>query len=156
MSPRSAGAGAPPGKCLRLEFSVAPQTADAGLTSAGLLIVNPPWTLAAELKAILPELEKPLGQGGAGRFRLETPSLNPEPTGQAWREKSDLSRRQFAGNRIMLRPLGLALRSASANGSGGVTRPRIISSGSAVPPNPPQVAKLSGSECPVGPIREGA
>ena len=43
------------------------------LISAGLLIVNPPWTLAGELKAILPELEKPLGQGGAGRFRLETP-----------------------------------------------------------------------------------
>jgi 23S rRNA (adenine2030-N6)-methyltransferase len=64
---------APAGKCLRLEFSVAPQTADAGLASAGLLIVNPPWTLAGELKLILPELEKPLGQGGAGRFRLETP-----------------------------------------------------------------------------------
>src|SRR5471030_1684787 len=62
-----------PGKCLRLEFSVAPQMAGAALTSAGLLIVNPPWTLAGELKAILPELEKPLGQGGAGRFRLETP-----------------------------------------------------------------------------------
>jgi 23S rRNA (adenine2030-N6)-methyltransferase len=68
-----AGAAAPAGKCLRLEFSVAPQSAGAGLTSAGLLIVNPPWTLAGELKAILPELEKPLGQGGAGRFRLETP-----------------------------------------------------------------------------------
>jgi 23S rRNA (adenine2030-N6)-methyltransferase len=63
----------PPGKCLRLEFSVAPQAAGAGLTSAGLLIVNPPWTLAGELRTILPELEKPLGQGGAGRFRLETP-----------------------------------------------------------------------------------
>ena len=63
----------PPGKCLRVEFSVAPQTAATGLTSAGLLVVNPPWTLLAELKAILPELEKPLGQGGAGRFRLETP-----------------------------------------------------------------------------------
>ena len=62
-----------PGKCLRLEFSVAPQQAGAALTSAGLLIVNPPWRLAAELKAILPELEKPLGQGGAGRFRLEIP-----------------------------------------------------------------------------------
>ena len=61
----------PPGKCLRLEFSVAPQTADTGLSSAGLLVVNPPWTLAAELKTILPELEKPLGQGGASRFRLE-------------------------------------------------------------------------------------
>src|ERR1700744_433130 len=64
---------ASPGKCLRLEFSVAPQTEDPALTSAGLLIVNPPWTLANELKIILPELEKPLGQGGAGRFRLEVP-----------------------------------------------------------------------------------
>jgi len=63
----------PPGKALRLEFSVAPLTAETGLTSAGLLIVNPPWTLVGELKAILPELEKPLGRGGAGRFRLETP-----------------------------------------------------------------------------------
>jgi 23S rRNA (adenine2030-N6)-methyltransferase len=68
-----AGSGASPAKCLRLEFSVAPHAAGAGLVSAGLLIVNPPWMLAAELKAILPELEKPLGQGGAGRFRLETP-----------------------------------------------------------------------------------
>jgi len=63
----------PPGKCLRLEFSVAPQETDSGLVSSGLLIVNPPWTLASELKIILPELEKPLGQGGAARFRLETP-----------------------------------------------------------------------------------
>src|SRR6202140_2216547 len=68
-----AGAGATPGKCLRLEFSVAPQAAETGLTSAGGLMVNPPRTLAGELKAILPELEKPLGRGGAGRFRLETP-----------------------------------------------------------------------------------
>ena len=67
------GAGPSPGKCLRLEFSVAPQAVGGALASAGLLIVNPPWTLIGELKAILPELEKPLGQGGAGRFRLETP-----------------------------------------------------------------------------------
>src|SRR5207237_3677651 len=32
------------GKCLRLEFSVGPQTAGAALASAGVLIVNPPWT----------------------------------------------------------------------------------------------------------------
>jgi 23S rRNA (adenine2030-N6)-methyltransferase len=68
-------AGPTPGKCLRLEFSVAPQAAGTALVSTGLLIVNPPWTLMGELKAILPELEKPLGQGGAGRFRLETPWL---------------------------------------------------------------------------------
>ena len=56
--------------CLRLEFSVAPQAVDSALTSCGLLIVNPPWTLQGELKTILSELEKPLGQGGVGRFRL--------------------------------------------------------------------------------------
>jgi 23S rRNA (adenine2030-N6)-methyltransferase len=55
--------------CLRLEFSVAPQAVDSALTSCGLLIVNPPWTLQGELKTILSELEKPLGRG-AGRFRL--------------------------------------------------------------------------------------
>jgi 23S rRNA (adenine2030-N6)-methyltransferase len=69
----TAGTTAGGGKCLRLEFSVAPQTAGAALASAGVLVVNPPWTLADELKAILPELEKPLGQGGAGRFKLEMP-----------------------------------------------------------------------------------
>ena len=67
----AAVAGGDADKCLRLEFSVAPQTPDGPLTSAGLLIVNPPWILRSELKAILPELEKPLGQGGAARFRLE-------------------------------------------------------------------------------------
>ena len=66
-------AGPSHGECLRLEFSVAPQDVGTALTSAGLLMVNPPWTLAGELKAIIPELQKPLGQGGAGRFRLEAP-----------------------------------------------------------------------------------
>jgi len=63
----------PAGKCLRPELSAAPQRPGGPLASTGLLVVNPPWTLAAELKALLPELEKPLGQGGAGRFRVETP-----------------------------------------------------------------------------------
>jgi 23S rRNA (adenine2030-N6)-methyltransferase len=70
---RAAAAAKPPGKCLRLEFSVAPQSAGAPLASTGLLIVNPPFTLQSELKTILPELEMPLGQGGAARFRLEVP-----------------------------------------------------------------------------------
>ncbi len=63
----------PPGKCLRLEFSVAPQEPNAALASTGLLIVNPPYPLQDELRIILPELERPLGQGGPARFRLEVP-----------------------------------------------------------------------------------
>ena len=70
---RLAAAAKPPGNCLRLEFSVAPQLDGGALASTGLLIVNPPYTLQGELKTILPELEMPLGQGGAARFRLETP-----------------------------------------------------------------------------------
>ncbi|ABD05890.1 Protein of unknown function DUF519 [Rhodopseudomonas palustris HaA2] len=61
------------GKCLRLEFSVAPQQPDGALTSTGLLVVNPPWTLVSDLRVILPELERPLGQGGVSRYRLELP-----------------------------------------------------------------------------------
>jgi 23S rRNA (adenine2030-N6)-methyltransferase len=70
---RLAAAAKSPGKCLRLEFSAAPQADGGPLTSTGLLIVNPPYTLQGELKTILPELEMPLGQGGAARFRLEVP-----------------------------------------------------------------------------------
>jgi 23S rRNA (adenine2030-N6)-methyltransferase len=70
---RLAAAAKPPGKCLRLEFSVAPQLDGGVLASTGMLIVNPPYTLQGELKTILPELEIPLGQGGAARFRLEVP-----------------------------------------------------------------------------------
>ena len=76
---RAAASTRPAAKCLRLEFSVAPQTQDAVLASCGLLIVNPPWTLQDELKIILPELGKPLGQGGAGRFRLEKPTAGENP-----------------------------------------------------------------------------
>src|SRR3979490_1573052 len=54
-----AGASRPPGKCLRLEFSVAPQTAGAGLASAGLLIVNPAWAPGSEIKDLPAQLEKP-------------------------------------------------------------------------------------------------
>src|SRR5207248_2534264 len=55
---QTVGRARPAGKCLRLEFSVAPQSPGSALGSAGLLIVNPPWTLLGELKATLPELEK--------------------------------------------------------------------------------------------------
>lgn len=68
-----AAAAKPPGKVLRIEFSVAPQIEGEALTSTGLLVVNPPWPLHDELKLILQELQRPLGQGGPARFRLDIP-----------------------------------------------------------------------------------
>ncbi len=62
---------------LRIEFSVTPDTSAPGLISAGLIVVNPPWTLTGEMKPILAALEKPLGLGGAGRYRIA--QIGPTP-----------------------------------------------------------------------------
>lgn len=63
--------GARAGKVLRLDIAVAPPSADAGLTAAGLLVVNPPWKLKRDLDVVMPELAKVLGRGGPGHVRLE-------------------------------------------------------------------------------------
>jgi 23S rRNA (adenine2030-N6)-methyltransferase len=51
----------------RVELDVGGKTGDAGLTACGLILVNPPWTLPAELEAALPLLATLLARGqGAG------------------------------------------------------------------------------------------
>jgi 23S rRNA (adenine2030-N6)-methyltransferase len=57
-------------KLLRIEFSVAAPRADGPLTACGLIVVNPPWTLAGELEILLPELVKALSVA-AGGHRLD-------------------------------------------------------------------------------------
>jgi 23S rRNA (adenine2030-N6)-methyltransferase len=52
-------------KVLRTELLLTPQDPDR-LTGAGLIIINPPWTLPAELKQLLPSLVSTLGQAGSG------------------------------------------------------------------------------------------
>ena len=42
-----------------------------GSTAAGLILVNPPWTLEKELSALLPALAGILGREGKGGFRLD-------------------------------------------------------------------------------------
>jgi len=56
-------------KVLRAELLRMPQDPDQ-LTGAGLIIVNPPWRLAAELKQLLPALVSVLGRAGSG-FTLD-------------------------------------------------------------------------------------
>jgi hypothetical protein len=53
----------------------------------------------------------------------------------------------------MLEALGPALRSASANGCGGVTRPQIFCRRIGICLLIRQVARLSDGEFPVGPMR---
>jgi 23S rRNA (adenine2030-N6)-methyltransferase len=57
-------------KMLRVEFAVAPPMADGALTACGLIAVNPPWTLAEELKILLPALTQALSPG-EGHHRVD-------------------------------------------------------------------------------------
>ena len=70
----TAAGGKPREKCLRLVFFAdAVQRIGAPLAAAGLLIVNPPWTLRQELATLMPALTRVLGQNGSGRFSLDHP-----------------------------------------------------------------------------------
>ena len=58
-------------KILRVELVVAPGADAAKLQGAGLIAVNPPWTLHGELSRLLPALAAVLGEGGKGGSKLE-------------------------------------------------------------------------------------
>lgn len=58
-------------KALRAELLVAPLGDPTRLNGAGLIVVNPPWTLESELCALLPALAGILGREGNGRFQLD-------------------------------------------------------------------------------------
>jgi 23S rRNA (adenine2030-N6)-methyltransferase len=58
-------------KILRHELHAAPVRPDQGLSACGLIVVNPPWTLEAEMQILLPAFAQILGRQGLGRFRIE-------------------------------------------------------------------------------------
>jgi 23S rRNA (adenine2030-N6)-methyltransferase len=53
------------------ELSIAPDNEELGMTSSGMIIINPPWTLLADMKKVLPYLATTLG-GESGGYRIET------------------------------------------------------------------------------------
>jgi 23S rRNA (adenine2030-N6)-methyltransferase len=57
------------GKVLRAELSVG--ASRERLAACGLVVINPPWMLAAELGVLLPELAGALAEAGGGAHRLE-------------------------------------------------------------------------------------
>jgi 23S rRNA (adenine2030-N6)-methyltransferase len=57
-------------KILRVELSIRPAST-AALNASAMLIVNPPWTMEAELAQIMTYLARILGDKNAGRFRVD-------------------------------------------------------------------------------------
>jgi 23S rRNA (adenine2030-N6)-methyltransferase len=58
-------------KALAVELMIRGGEDETRLNGAGLIVVNAPFTLAANLKILLPELARVLAQGKGADFRLE-------------------------------------------------------------------------------------
>ncbi len=54
------------------ELGIAADTQEHGMTASGLIIINPPWTLTAQMQIVLPWLADVLGNNGAGSYRIQT------------------------------------------------------------------------------------
>jgi 23S rRNA (adenine2030-N6)-methyltransferase len=54
------------------ELGIRADTDAHGMTASGMIVVNPPWTLAATMQQILPWLAAVLGNDGAGFYRIQT------------------------------------------------------------------------------------
>jgi len=54
------------------ELGMQADTDEHGMTACGMIVINPPWTLAAEMQHTLPWLAEVLGLDGAGFYRIQT------------------------------------------------------------------------------------
>ncbi|MDD5321998.1 MAG: 23S rRNA (adenine(2030)-N(6))-methyltransferase RlmJ [Methylococcales bacterium] len=54
------------------ELGVRSDTDQLGMTASGMIVVNPPWTLAVTMQQILPWLADVFGYDGAGFYRIQT------------------------------------------------------------------------------------
>ena len=57
-------------KILRAELTVAPPRTATRLSACGLIVINPPWTLAGELVMLLPALARILSAAGEVSHRV--------------------------------------------------------------------------------------
>jgi len=58
-------------KVLRAELKVAAPLEGGGLAGCGVVVINPPWKLAAELEILLPALADILGRDAGGVYVLD-------------------------------------------------------------------------------------
>jgi 23S rRNA (adenine2030-N6)-methyltransferase len=58
-------------KLLDIEFEIRPASSEPSLDGSGLLVVNPPFTLEGELRALLPVLHRLLAVGRPAHWSLE-------------------------------------------------------------------------------------
>lgn len=63
-------------KILQIELAIRPDSEQRGMTASGMIVINPPWQLEAQMKRILPYLTKTLVPEGTGSWKVTW--LTPE------------------------------------------------------------------------------
>ena len=58
-------------KILKIELAVRPDSDQRGMTASGMAVINPPWTLENQMKAMLPYLVKTLVPEDTGSWTVE-------------------------------------------------------------------------------------
>ncbi|TNG88394.1 23S rRNA (adenine(2030)-N(6))-methyltransferase RlmJ, partial [Testudinibacter aquarius] len=58
-------------KILQIELALRPDSDQRGMTASGMIVINPPWTLEAEMQAVLPYLVKTLVPENTGSWKVE-------------------------------------------------------------------------------------
>lgn len=58
-------------KILLIELGVRPDSEQRGMTASGMIVINPPWTLEQEMRAVLPYLTQLLAPEDTGHWRVE-------------------------------------------------------------------------------------
>jgi 23S rRNA (adenine2030-N6)-methyltransferase len=61
---------------LRIEMCIKPDSEEYGMTGTGMIVINPPWKLAQQMKEVLPWLLKHLSQDNNANYKVQT--LVPE------------------------------------------------------------------------------
>lgn len=55
----------------RFELGLSEDTDGRGMTSSGMIVINPPWGLFEKMTALLPKLSNALGENGKGVFKCD-------------------------------------------------------------------------------------
>ncbi|MFP1981952.1 23S rRNA (adenine(2030)-N(6))-methyltransferase RlmJ [Lonsdalea quercina] len=58
-------------RILQIELAVLPDRDRHGMTASGMIVINPPWKLEAQMKSVLPWLHQVLVPEGTGHTRVE-------------------------------------------------------------------------------------
>lgn len=58
-------------KILQIELAVRPDSDQRGMTASGMVVINPPWQLEQQMKAILPQLTHLLVPEGTGSWTVK-------------------------------------------------------------------------------------